>query len=94
MKGAGMCNCSKGRGGATRADGWGQGVQATGRALFEYVGATALTVFGPASGRRYRFGGHGATLAVDPRDHAAMHAVPQLRARLQAQALRTTPVGA
>jgi hypothetical protein len=83
MKRAAMCDCSKGRTGAPRAGVWGQGVQeATGRALFEYVGPTALTVFGPASGRRYRFGGPGATLAVDPRDHAALHTVPQLRARL------------
>jgi hypothetical protein len=88
-----MCDCRKGRVGAPRPTGPGQVAQAAGRPLFEYVGPTALTVFGPASGRRYRFGGPGATLAVDPRDHAALHAVPQLRARLQAQALRTTTAG-
>ena len=47
---------------------------------FEYVGATALTVIGPASGLRYRFGRPGATLAVDPRDRAALAAIPLLRA--------------
>jgi hypothetical protein len=48
--------------------------------LFEYVGRTALTVIGPASGLRYRFGSPGARLAVDPRDRAALAAVPQLKA--------------
>jgi len=48
--------------------------------LFEYVGRTALTVIGPASGLRYRFGCPGARLAVDPRDRAALAAVPQLKA--------------
>ena len=47
--------------------------------VFEYVGATALTVIGPASGLRYRFERPGATLAVDPRDRPAMEAVPLLR---------------
>ncbi|MED5620948.1 hypothetical protein [Ideonella sp. BN130291] len=49
--------------------------------LFEYVGATALTVIGPASGLRYRFDRPGARLAVDPRDRIALEAVPLLRAR-------------
>jgi hypothetical protein len=49
--------------------------------LFEYVGATALTVIGPASGLRYRFDRPGARLAVDPRDRLALEAVPLLRAR-------------
>lgn len=48
--------------------------------LFEYVGTTALTVIGPASGRRYRFERPGARVIVDPRDRAALEAVPQLRA--------------
>jgi hypothetical protein len=50
------------------------------RPLFEYVGATALTVIGPASGQRYRFDRPGARLAVDPRDGLALQAVPLLRA--------------
>ena len=33
-----------------------------------YVGETALTLFGPVSGLRYRFGWRGASLAVDVRD--------------------------
>lgn len=47
--------------------------------LFEYVGRTGMTVVGPATGTRYRFDRPGARLAVDPRDHAAMAAVPHLR---------------
>lgn len=49
--------------------------------LFEYVGATALTVIGPASGRRYRFDRPGVRIAVDPLDGAALDAVPHLRRR-------------
>jgi len=49
------------------------------RPSFEYVGATALTVIGPASGLRYRFERGGARLAVDPRDRAALERVPLLR---------------
>jgi hypothetical protein len=45
---------------------------------FEYVGATALTVFGPLTGVRYRFGHPGARLTVDSRDAAALAAVPNL----------------
>ncbi|KNZ32581.1 MAG: hypothetical protein AD742_10870 [Methylibium sp. NZG] len=59
--------------------------ESAGAPLFEYVGATGLTVFGPSSGKRYRFSGPGALLPVDPRDRAALHAVPQLRAWPQAQ---------
>ena len=49
------------------------------RPVFEYVGATALTVIGPASGLRYRFERTGARLAVDPRDRGALDHVAQLR---------------
>lgn len=52
--------------------------------VFEYLGATALTVIGPASGLRYRFDRPGAALAVDPRDRAALEAVPLLRVRSEA----------
>jgi len=38
-----------------------------------------MTVLGPVSGRRYRFVGHGARLAVDPRDRLSLAAVPGLR---------------
>lgn len=46
---------------------------------FEYVGASALTVIGPASGRRYRFDRPGARLVVDPRDRPGLARVPRLR---------------
>lgn len=46
---------------------------------FEYLGSTALTVTGPASGRRYRFEGRGARLVVDPRDRPGLSRVPRLR---------------
>lgn len=47
---------------------------------FEYTGRTGLTVFGPISGKRYRFNGNGAVVAVDPRDEPSVRAVPKLRA--------------
>jgi hypothetical protein len=47
--------------------------------LFEYTGATALTAVGPVTGRRYRFEGRGARVAVDPRDRQALARVPGLR---------------
>lgn len=47
--------------------------------VFEYVGATALTVFGAVSGVRYRFIHAGARVAVDARDADAMRTVPNLR---------------
>ena len=46
---------------------------------FEYVGATGMTVQGPVTGRIYRFDHPGARLTVDPRDAAAVAAVPHLR---------------
>jgi hypothetical protein len=47
--------------------------------LFEYVGRTGMTVIGGVSGRRYRFDGPGARVAVDPVDRASLAAVPHLR---------------
>jgi hypothetical protein len=46
---------------------------------FEYVGATAMTVMGPATGALYRFERTGSTLSVDPRDAPALGLVPRLR---------------
>ena len=46
---------------------------------FRYVGATALTVRGPATGRRYHFATSDAELVVDGHDAPAITAVPQLR---------------
>lgn len=46
---------------------------------FEYIGRTGLTVYGPATGRCYRFQASGAVAAVDPRDAPSLAAVPHLR---------------
>ena len=46
---------------------------------FEYLGPTALTVVGPASGRQYRFAARGARLTIDPRDRRALARIPGLR---------------
>jgi hypothetical protein len=48
---------------------------------FEYTGQTALTVVGPVSGRRYRFGQPGSRLVVDPRDRPGLAMNPKLRQR-------------
>lgn len=48
-------------------------------AFFRYVGPTALTVAGGATGTRYRFDSPGAVVAVDVRDQPSMLAVPHLR---------------
>ena len=48
-------------------------------ALFQYVGDTALTVFGPVTGKRYRFDWPGDRAWVDLRDRQSMAAVPHLR---------------
>ncbi len=50
-----------------------------GGAEFEYVGRTALTVTGPASGVVYRFVAPGARQRVDQRDAAALQRVAVLR---------------
>lgn len=47
--------------------------------IFEYTGQTALTVIGPASGRRYRFASPGARVVVDPRDRPGLAQLPTLR---------------
>jgi len=46
---------------------------------FEYVGAGALTVVGPVTGKAYRFVGYGARLEVDVRDRLSIRGVPHLR---------------
>jgi hypothetical protein len=45
---------------------------------FKYLGASAITVIGPVSGRAYRFFGAGARAAVDPRDAPSLATVPHL----------------
>jgi hypothetical protein len=46
---------------------------------FEYVGQTALTAVGGATGKRYRFDRPGARVVVDPRDRPSLAVVPALR---------------
>lgn len=53
--------------------------RAHGAPVFEYIGRTALTVFGPISGMPYRFNAPGSRLAVDPRDRPALAVIPVLR---------------
>jgi len=48
-------------------------------ALYEYTGATGMTVTGPVSRTTYRFDGPGATRQIDPRDLASMAGLPDLR---------------
>ena len=53
---------------------------ARGTEMFTYLGRTALTVTGPATGTVYRFAAPGARLRVDARDATALRKVPVLRA--------------
>ncbi len=48
-------------------------------AVFEYTGATAMTVLGPVSGITYRFALTGARVQIDPRDIPSMAGLPNLR---------------
>lgn len=67
-----------------RACAAGRGLDAAGghrAAVFEYLGATSLTVVGPASGRCYRFGRPGASLMVDQRDRETLTHIRSLRVR-------------
>lgn len=48
--------------------------------VFTYLGRTALTVTGPATGTIYRFVTPGAHLRIDPRDAPALQRVAVLRA--------------
>jgi len=52
---------------------------ATGAPIFEYRGATALTVIGAGTGRVYRFERSGARMEIDRRDQELMARVPNLR---------------
>lgn len=47
--------------------------------VFEYIGATALVVTGPITGRPYRFTHRGARLAVSRHDAPSVMHVPNLR---------------
>lgn len=47
---------------------------------FAYLGRTALTVTGPATGLVYRFAAPGTRVRVDARDAIALRRIPVLRA--------------
>jgi hypothetical protein len=58
-------------------------------AYFQYQGKTGLTVIGPRTRKRYRFGHAGAVVAVHPRDVRALATVSVLRqVRKPAEAAR------
>jgi hypothetical protein len=46
--------------------------------VFEYVGATALTVVSPITRRTYRFAQRGVRVTIDPRDQSWIAFVPNL----------------
>jgi len=48
-------------------------------ALYEYTGATGMTVTGPVSGAKYQFAQPGAKVQIDPRDVSSMTGLPNLR---------------
>jgi hypothetical protein len=48
-------------------------------AIYEYTGATAMTVTGRLTGLTYRFASPGAKVQVDLRDVASMTVLPNLR---------------
>jgi hypothetical protein len=48
-------------------------------ALYEYMGATGMTVIGSVSGMTYRFAQPGARVQVDARDISSMAGLPNLR---------------
>jgi hypothetical protein len=50
-----------------------------GTVYFEYVGVTAITAVGTATGRQYRFPAPGVPVAVDARDRWSLAKVPNLR---------------
>ncbi len=48
-------------------------------ALYEYTGATGMTVTGSVSGMKYRFGQPGSKVQIDWRDVSSMAGLPNLR---------------
>jgi hypothetical protein len=48
-------------------------------ALYEYTGATGMTVTGSVSGTKYRFGQTGSKVQIDWRDVSSMAGLPNLR---------------
>jgi hypothetical protein len=56
-----------------------QNTDPPGAVLFKYTGKSGMTVFGPLTGQRYRFGQPGDVIQVDPRDAPSVVAVPHLQ---------------
>ena len=50
-----------------------------GTVTFEYIGRTALTAIGGATGKQYRFEEPGVRLVVDWRDRASLDQLPMLK---------------
>jgi hypothetical protein len=48
-------------------------------ALYQYTGATGMTVIGPISGATYRFDQPGAKKQIDARDISSLAGLPYLR---------------
>jgi hypothetical protein len=48
-------------------------------ALYEYTGTTGMTVTGPVSGMKYRFGQPAAQVQIDLRDVSSLAGLPNLR---------------
>jgi hypothetical protein len=59
---------------------------------FEYVGETALNVFGPITRTHYRFRSAGTQVEVDHRDAPYVSGVPNLR-RVRKNSAATTALG-
>jgi len=49
------------------------------KVVFEYGGQPPIVVVGSVSGNRYRFGGTGSRVEVDPRDRRSLAVTPSLR---------------
>jgi hypothetical protein len=77
-----MTCCGQGRGQMTmsgRIAGPARGsVPVSGVVLYQYTGASGMTVLGPISGMRYRFDQRGAKVQIDRRDLSSMAGLPNL----------------
>ena len=54
-------------------------VATPGTVIFEYIGRTALSAVGPASGLQYHFAQPGTRLTVDGRDRDSLDLLPMLK---------------
>jgi len=60
-------------------DSAGQGSYEEKTVLFLYTGHSSMTVYGPITGKRYRFEQNGSVVQADSRDAPSMRAVPNLK---------------